>query len=285
MADRSRVRRVGPARGQSVAVPVGGDGTANGGSGRTSVTAVRAPGAPGMALVPAPNRGPDRRAESDCEGESNSGTVAARLAEEHEPQATRGRPTDPGPAAPAAADVPGTPAVPGAPVGRRTGGGPRPVPTEPATVVPAPARPSGGQGGPGRSTGAQEPAAGPQSRLGQQASPPPPADTTPPVVAPSATPSATSSQVPPSPAAAVPPAARPVDTRSADSRPGARGATAGQSALESLWRSYKGSGDPNLREQLILHYSPLVKYVAGRVGVGCPPTSSRRTSSPPASSG
>ncbi|MDH6113029.1 RNA polymerase sigma factor for flagellar operon FliA [Kitasatospora sp. MAP12-15] len=46
---------------------------------------------------------------------------------------------------------------------------------------------------------------------------------------------------------------------------------AGQrSALESLWRSYKETADPKLREQLILHYSPLVKYVAGRVGVGLP---------------
>ncbi|GAA2492344.1 RNA polymerase sigma factor WhiG [Streptomyces sp. NPDC059506] len=42
------------------------------------------------------------------------------------------------------------------------------------------------------------------------------------------------------------------------------------SALEDLWRSYKSSEDPRLREQLILHYSPLVKYVAGRVGVGLP---------------
>ena len=35
--------------------------------------------------------------------------------------------------------------------------------------------------------------------------------------------------------------------------------------------TYKDSGDPALRERLILHYSPLVKYVAGRVGVGLPP--------------
>ncbi|QMU80586.1 RNA polymerase sigma factor WhiG [Streptacidiphilus sp. PB12-B1b] len=40
--------------------------------------------------------------------------------------------------------------------------------------------------------------------------------------------------------------------------------------LDELWRSYKADGDPRLREQLILHYSPLVKYVAGRVGVGLP---------------
>jgi RNA polymerase sigma factor for flagellar operon FliA len=41
-------------------------------------------------------------------------------------------------------------------------------------------------------------------------------------------------------------------------------------ALDALWRAYKAHGDPRLREQLILHYSPLVKYVAGRVSVGLP---------------
>jgi RNA polymerase sigma factor for flagellar operon FliA len=46
--------------------------------------------------------------------------------------------------------------------------------------------------------------------------------------------------------------------------------TTDRSALEQLWRSYKSTGDGRLREQLILHYSPLVKYVAGRVGVGLP---------------
>ncbi|EOT03698.1 RNA polymerase sigma70 [Streptomyces noursei CCRC 11814] len=42
-------------------------------------------------------------------------------------------------------------------------------------------------------------------------------------------------------------------------------------SVDELWRSYKTSGDGRLREQLILHYSPLVKYVAGRVSVGLPP--------------
>ncbi|HVV76173.1 MAG TPA: RNA polymerase sigma factor WhiG [Mycobacteriales bacterium] len=42
-------------------------------------------------------------------------------------------------------------------------------------------------------------------------------------------------------------------------------------AISELWRSFKNSGDQSLRERLILHYSPLVKYVAGRVGVGLPP--------------
>lgn len=40
--------------------------------------------------------------------------------------------------------------------------------------------------------------------------------------------------------------------------------------LAQLWRDYKSAGSIDLREQLILHYSPLVKYVAGRVGVGLP---------------
>jgi RNA polymerase sigma factor for flagellar operon FliA len=44
-----------------------------------------------------------------------------------------------------------------------------------------------------------------------------------------------------------------------------------ESALAALWRAFKDSGEQQLRERLILHYSPLVKYVAGRVGVGLPP--------------
>jgi RNA polymerase sigma factor for flagellar operon FliA len=36
------------------------------------------------------------------------------------------------------------------------------------------------------------------------------------------------------------------------------------------WRRFKKTGDPAAREGLILHFSPLVKFVAGRVGVGLP---------------
>src|SRR5687768_10289747 len=36
------------------------------------------------------------------------------------------------------------------------------------------------------------------------------------------------------------------------------------------WGDYKESGSSAARDQLILHYSPLVKYVAGRVAVGLP---------------
>ncbi len=41
-------------------------------------------------------------------------------------------------------------------------------------------------------------------------------------------------------------------------------------ALAQLWRNFKDTHAQALRERLILHYSPLVKYVAGRVGVGLP---------------
>jgi RNA polymerase sigma factor FliA len=40
--------------------------------------------------------------------------------------------------------------------------------------------------------------------------------------------------------------------------------------LRDLWRRYKDSGDKNAREQLVLAYSPLVKYVAGRMSTGLP---------------
>src|SRR5690348_1300577 len=40
--------------------------------------------------------------------------------------------------------------------------------------------------------------------------------------------------------------------------------------IERLWTAYKTQGEKNVRDQLIVHYSPLVKYVAGRVAVGLP---------------
>ena len=47
--------------------------------------------------------------------------------------------------------------------------------------------------------------------------------------------------------------------------------SAAEAALRELWQDFKKTGEGALRERLILHYSPLVKYVAGRVGVGLPP--------------
>jgi RNA polymerase sigma factor for flagellar operon FliA len=39
-----------------------------------------------------------------------------------------------------------------------------------------------------------------------------------------------------------------------------------------MWAEYKDNRSPETREKLILHYSPLVKYVAGRVSSGLPPS-------------
>jgi RNA polymerase sigma factor for flagellar operon FliA len=40
--------------------------------------------------------------------------------------------------------------------------------------------------------------------------------------------------------------------------------------LKDLWRRYKGSGDERARERLVVAYSPLVKYVSGRMASGLP---------------
>ena len=42
------------------------------------------------------------------------------------------------------------------------------------------------------------------------------------------------------------------------------------SDIAELWRDYKDGATSDARERLILHYSPLVKFVAGRVAAGLP---------------
>src|ERR1700682_3376426 len=41
--------------------------------------------------------------------------------------------------------------------------------------------------------------------------------------------------------------------------------------LRELWRRYKSDGDTRARERLVVAYSPLVKYVAGRTAAVLPP--------------
>lgn len=41
--------------------------------------------------------------------------------------------------------------------------------------------------------------------------------------------------------------------------------------LRELWRRFKGDGDQGARERLVIAYSPMVKFVAGRLGSGLPP--------------
>jgi RNA polymerase sigma factor for flagellar operon FliA len=43
-----------------------------------------------------------------------------------------------------------------------------------------------------------------------------------------------------------------------------------KAAVAALWDRYQKGADRAVRDQLIVQYSPLVKYVAGRVGVGLP---------------
>lgn len=43
-----------------------------------------------------------------------------------------------------------------------------------------------------------------------------------------------------------------------------------EAGIVALWRRYGDTRDQALRQRLILHYAPLVKYVAGRVGTGLP---------------
>lgn len=40
--------------------------------------------------------------------------------------------------------------------------------------------------------------------------------------------------------------------------------------VQALWRQYVEQPEQRLRDRLVLHYAPLVKYVAGRVGTGLP---------------
>jgi RNA polymerase sigma factor for flagellar operon FliA len=40
--------------------------------------------------------------------------------------------------------------------------------------------------------------------------------------------------------------------------------------LRELWRRYKRDGDSSARERLVVAYSPMVKFVAGRLGAGLP---------------
>lgn len=42
-------------------------------------------------------------------------------------------------------------------------------------------------------------------------------------------------------------------------------------SLDDLWHRYKQDGDRAARDRLVVHYSPLVKFVAGRVRSGLPP--------------
>jgi RNA polymerase sigma factor FliA len=45
-----------------------------------------------------------------------------------------------------------------------------------------------------------------------------------------------------------------------------------QDQLMELWREFKATGGHDVRERLILHYAPIVKFVAARLAAGLPQT-------------
>ena len=42
--------------------------------------------------------------------------------------------------------------------------------------------------------------------------------------------------------------------------------------VEKLWQDYRKTHSPEIREKLVLRYVSLVKYVAGRLAIGLPPS-------------
>jgi len=70
-------------------------------------------------------------------------------------------------------------------------------------------------------------------------------------------------------AAGAPPAPQPAGP---GERPRGNGQVSQDPEIVALWHRYKRDRDIEARERLILQYSPLVKYVAGRVSVGLPAT-------------
>lgn len=68
--------------------------------------------------------------------------------------------------------------------------------------------------------------------------------------------------------------ARAANTGKASRAPGRKGPAGSGADNEAspIWAEYKESRSHEIREKLILHYSPLVKYVAGRVSSGLPPS-------------
>src|SRR6202051_1121466 len=61
-----------------------------------------------------------------------------------------------------------------------------------------------------------------------------------------------------------------IPARSTDSGVGRLETNVKAIELRDLWHRYRKNGDPRARERLVVAYSPLVKYVAGRMSSGLP---------------
>ena len=63
-----------------------------------------------------------------------------------------------------------------------------------------------------------------------------------------------------------------MSSRTASQRKGREPPKEEETELARLWSEFWDSRSPDSRDRLILHYSPLVKYVAGRLAAGLPQT-------------
>jgi RNA polymerase sigma factor for flagellar operon FliA len=61
-----------------------------------------------------------------------------------------------------------------------------------------------------------------------------------------------------------------VRSRGSGRRPAGYDGLAVEQALDELWSAFTRERSQVLRDRLVLHYAPMVKYVAGRVGTGLP---------------
>ncbi|HEX2178500.1 MAG TPA: FliA/WhiG family RNA polymerase sigma factor [Actinomycetota bacterium] len=60
------------------------------------------------------------------------------------------------------------------------------------------------------------------------------------------------------------------DLEEPDGQAGSAREPADLGPIGELWAEYKSTGSPRARDELIVHYAPLVKYVAARVAIGLP---------------
>ncbi|MBB3661392.1 RNA polymerase sigma factor for flagellar operon FliA [Prauserella sediminis] len=66
------------------------------------------------------------------------------------------------------------------------------------------------------------------------------------------------------------PASGPARPLPADANGSGGGRAEADAAIKALWHEFATEPSQRVRDRLVLHYAPLVKYVAGRVGTGLP---------------
>ncbi len=145
------------------------------------------------------------------------------------------------------------------PVPDAAGGGSRTATVPPEPIVPAPAAKQASNGHRQNGAPRTEPASEPGANTHVNGTPA--AAGAAGVVPAAATPAVTPEVTPTATPAVTPPAVTRTDARSGDDV---------EAGIVALWRGYGEAREQTQRDRLVLHYAPLVKYVAGRVGTGLP---------------